>query len=86
MSFLRKLGIYQYPLLREMETISRETTPSNLFCFPSEKGSTLKGKTLLPPSKHTPLQERRYNVAATSRRCIDVIGTLCVCWDGEQSQ
>ena len=35
---------------------------------------------LLTPSKHLSSQERRYNVAATSRRCNDVIATLCVCW------
>ena len=28
---------------------------------------------VLPPSKHT---QRRYNVAATSRRCSDVVTTL----------
>ena len=31
-----------------MDTISREVTLSKLICFPSEKGSSLKGKTLLP--------------------------------------
>ena len=28
------------------------------------------------PNKHTTSQERRYNVAATSRRCSDVVTTL----------
>ena len=32
------------------------------------------------PSKHTTSQESRYNVAATSRRCNDVVATLCVRW------
>ena len=51
-----------------------------------EKGSTLKeinllhtGSKFVPfrvPSKHTTSQERRYNVAATSRRCRDVVSTL----------
>ena len=36
--------------------------------------------TKLLPSKHTTSQKRRYNVAATSRRCSDVVATLCVCW------
>ena len=34
--------------LREMDTFSRETTLSKLFFLPSEKGSTLNGKNLLP--------------------------------------
>ena len=36
------------PYLRGMNTLSGETTLSKLFCLPSEKGSTLKGKNLLP--------------------------------------
>ena len=31
------------------------------------------------PSKHTRSQERHYNVAATSRRCSDVVTTLLRC-------
>ena len=27
-------------------------------------------------------EQRRYNVAATSWRCSDVVTTLCVCWEG----
>ena len=40
---------YQHVIysLTEMDTPSREGTVK-LFCFPSEKGSTLKGKNLLP--------------------------------------
>ena len=34
----------------------------------------------LVPSKHLTSQERRYSVAATSRRCSDAVATLCVCW------
>ena len=30
--------------LKEMSTLSWKTTPSNSFCLPNEKGSTLKGK------------------------------------------
>ena len=33
---------------------------------------------LFLPSKHTTSQQRRYNVAATSRRCSDVVTTLFV--------
>ena len=33
------------------------------------------------PGKHTASQKRRYNVAVTSRRCNDVVATLCVCWE-----
>ena len=34
--------------LKELETLSRETTWSELYRLPSEKGSTLKGKNFLP--------------------------------------
>ena len=33
------------------------------------------------PSKRTASHQRRYNVAATSWRCSDVVTTLCVCWN-----
>ena len=35
---------------------------------------------IIMPSKNTTSQQRRYNVAATSWRCSDVVATLCVCW------
>ena len=47
----------------------------------SKKKSLRKKQHENQPSKHTTSQERRYNVAATSWRCIDVVGTLCVCWE-----
>ena len=34
--------------LREMYTLSGETTESKLICFPSEKGSSVKGNNLFP--------------------------------------
>ena len=36
---------------------------------------------LYQPSKHTTSPQRRYNVAATSRNCCDVVVTLCVYWE-----
>ena len=36
------------PYLRGMNTLSVETTLLKLLCLPSEKGSTPKGKNLLP--------------------------------------
>ena len=41
--------------------------------------SVLRSKNI--PSKHLTSQERRYKISATSRRCSDVVATLCVCWD-----
>ena len=40
-----------------MDTFSEEATPSKLFCIPSEKGSTLKGKNLLPMGANSFLLE-----------------------------
>ena len=42
---------------RGMDTLSGEVIPSKLFCFPCEKGSTLKGKNLLPPGANSFLLE-----------------------------
>ena len=39
-----------------MHTLSGEITLSELFCLSSEKGSTLKGKNLLPGSKLFPFR------------------------------
>ena len=39
------------PFLRGMDTLSGETSLSDLFYLPSEKGSALKGKNLLPFSE-----------------------------------
>ena len=38
---------HQTVSLMGTDTLSREVTLSKLFCFPSEKGSALKGKNLL---------------------------------------
>ena len=38
------------PKLREMDSLSRAVTFKKQFSLPSEKGSTLKGKNLLPNS------------------------------------
>ena len=35
-------------MLNSIDTLIREATLSNCFCLPSEMGSTLKGKNLLP--------------------------------------
>ena len=43
--------------LRETDILLAEATMSKLFCFPSEKGSTLKEKNLLPMgSKFFPIR------------------------------
>ena len=51
----------------------------------TEMTEWLKYNHLYQPSKHTTSQQRRYNVAATSWRCSDVVTTLCVCWEHEWS-
>ena len=42
---------------RGMDTLSGEVTLSKVFCLPSEKGSTLKGKNLLPVGANSFLLE-----------------------------
>ena len=48
LTFLFHRQIKSYISLRGMDTLSGVATLSKLFCLPSEKGSTLKGKNLLP--------------------------------------
>ena len=44
-------------ILREMDTLLGEETQTKLFYFPSENGSTLKGKNLLPMGANAFLSE-----------------------------
>ena len=48
MSNARRQSMINALLFRERDTLSLGTTLSKLFLFPSEKGCTLKGKSLLP--------------------------------------
>ena len=48
---------YRYTYLRGIDTLSGKTTLSRWFCLPSEKGSTLKGKNLLPMGANSFLLE-----------------------------
>ena len=43
---------------------------------PSQNAVLLVSFLQMEPSKHTMSQQRRYNVAATSRRCSDVVTTF----------
>ena len=46
--YKRYVSLKAICVLRKMKTLSRETIHIKLFLFPSEKRTTLEGKTLLP--------------------------------------
>ena len=64
-----------------MDTLSREETLSALFCLPPEKGSSLKGKNLLPMGansfllKLTPFQ-KGCNVLESKQEVTEVVSLV----------
>ena len=61
-------------VLRGMDTLSRKTTQSNLFCLPSEKGSSLNGSKFLP-FRLDPFQ-KEFGLLESKQEITDVVSLI----------